>query len=68
MKHLNKCFYLCLLIMLITFGVENINAQETLTISGGNAIVIGGSVSYTIGQVDYITNTSKSGTVTQGVL
>jgi hypothetical protein len=42
-------------------------SQETVTISGGNASGSGGTVSYTVGQVSYTTNTSTTGTVTQGM-
>lgn len=44
-----------------------IQAQETITASGGNASGSGGTVSYTVGQVAYTTNTNTSGTITQGV-
>lgn len=42
-------------------------AQESVNTSGGNASSGSGSVSYSIGQVVYTTNTSASGTLTQGV-
>jgi hypothetical protein len=44
-----------------------INAQETVSISGGNATGSGGSVSYTIGQILYNTFSGSTGTVAQGV-
>jgi hypothetical protein len=50
---------------LFGFGIA-IQAQQTISGSGGNAAGKGGTVSYTVGQVDYITNTG-GGTVTQGV-
>jgi hypothetical protein len=43
------------------------NAQEAIPSSGGNASGSGGSVSYTIGQVVYSTNTGTSGNITLGV-
>jgi len=46
---------------------RGIQAQETVTASGGNASGSGGSVSYSVGQVAYTTSTSTTGTVTQGV-
>jgi len=61
MKHLAK--------MLIVFGMigyETIMAQQTITASGGNAAGTGGTVSYTIGQIVYTTNTGSSGILTQG--
>jgi hypothetical protein len=55
------------LICFIIFPANGINAQETITTSGGNASGSGGSVSFTVGQVAYTTNTSSAGTVSQGV-
>jgi len=46
---------------------REIQAQETVTASGGNASGGGGSVSYSVGQVAYTTSTSTTGTLTQGV-
>jgi hypothetical protein len=49
------------------FGIA-IRAQNTIPVSGGNATGGGASVSYSIGQVVYTTNTSiASGSVAQGV-
>ena len=42
-------------------------SQEHPTASGGEATGTGGSVSYSIGEVDYINSTSTAGTITQGV-
>lgn len=42
-------------------------AQESVNVSGGDVTGSGGSVSYSIGQIDYITNTGSSGSVAQGV-
>jgi len=55
---------------IVTFfllGLGVINAQETVTTTGGEASGIGGSSSYTVGQVVYTTNTGANGSVTQGV-
>jgi hypothetical protein len=49
------------------FGITTLKAQSTIPVSGGNATGAGGSVSYTIGQVVYTTNTGTNGTVAQGV-
>jgi Secretion system C-terminal sorting domain len=43
------------------------NAQQATTAAGGDALSTGGSVSYSIGQIDYTTNISTSGSVAQGV-
>jgi hypothetical protein len=42
-----------------------IQAQSVNPASGGNATGIGGSVSYSVGQVVYMTNTGSNGTVSQ---
>jgi hypothetical protein len=42
-------------------------AQESVNVAGGDASGSGGSISYSVGQVDYTTNTDVSGTVSQGV-
>jgi hypothetical protein len=50
------------------FGITTLKAQSTIPVSGGNATGGGGSVSYSVGQVVYTTNTSiTSGSVAQGV-
>lgn len=42
-------------------------AQQNSTATGGNASSVQGSVSYSIGQIDYQSSSSASGTVSQGV-
>jgi hypothetical protein len=42
-------------------------AQSTIPASGGNATGAGGSVSYSVGQIVYTTNTGSGGSVAQGV-
>ena len=42
-------------------------AQQSVNSSGGNATGSGGTVSYSIGQVVYTTNSGNSGNVAQGV-
>jgi hypothetical protein len=42
-------------------------AQQSVNTTGGNAIGSGGTVSYSIGQVAYTTNTGSNGSVAQGV-
>lgn len=42
-------------------------AQQSVTVSGNNAIGTGGSSSYTVGQVVYTTNSGTTGKLTQGV-
>jgi hypothetical protein len=52
-----------LLILLYT----GLNAQTTLSTSGGDASGTGGTASYTIGQMVFTTNSSSNGSVAQGV-
>ena len=56
----------CILFFLF-IGVIGLMAQETVPASGGNATGNGGSVSYTVGQIVYTTNTGVTGYVAQGV-
>ena len=56
-----------ILISLLFIGITQVHAQETTTTSGGNASGTNGSLSYTIGQTVYTTNTGTSGSVAQGV-
>ena len=51
----------------LLLGLVVINAQETVTAGGGEATGAGGTVSYSVGQVDYTTNTGINGSVAQGV-
>lgn len=44
-----------------------LSAQSNIVVSGGEATGSGGSASYSIGQIDYITQTGSSGTASQGV-
>ena len=48
------------------YGIAT-QAQEAVSAAGGNASGSGGTASYTFGQVAYTTNSSASGTITQGV-
>jgi hypothetical protein len=50
---------------MLCFGYAQ--AQNAVNTSGGNAAGVNGSVSYSIGQVVYTTNTSIAGSVAQGV-
>lgn len=56
-----------LLTLLSLFLVNFVFSQRDVVASGGQASGSGGSVSYSIGQIDYITSTGSGGTVTQGV-
>jgi hypothetical protein len=52
-------------VLLLCIGLSGLQAQVAIPASGGNATG-SGTVSYSVGQVVYITNTN-SGSVTQGV-
>ncbi|MCX6230314.1 MAG: T9SS type A sorting domain-containing protein [Bacteroidetes bacterium] len=53
--------------ILLVFVFRMLHAQEVIPATGGNASGSGGSVSYTIGQFVYSTNTGLSGSEAQGV-
>ena len=44
-----------------------IYAQESTVASGGNGTGEGGSVSYSLGQVSYSSNSGSNGSITEGV-
>ncbi len=52
---------------LFTFAFSAVSAQESVNATGGNASGSVCSVSYSVGQVVYTTNTGTSGSVAQGV-
>lgn len=54
-------------VSLLTIGLTGLQAQETISTSGGNASGSGGSASYTVGQMVYTTNKGTNGSVSQGV-
>ena len=56
-----------LLILILCIGINKIQAQQATLSSGGNATGSGGSSSYSIGQIDYITATGSTGSVGQGL-
>lgn len=53
-------------VLLFGFGLSSLHAQETTLSTGGDATG-NGSLSYSIGQVFYVTNSGINGTVAQGV-
>ena len=64
MQH--KKVKLCTL-LLLGLGLSEIRAQEAVPATGGNALGSGGSVSYSVGQIVYTTNTGTPGSMAQGV-
>jgi hypothetical protein len=63
---LYKIVILIALLFLCTVPIA-MYAQDTTPASGGNATGTGGSVSYTIGQIVYTTNSGTNGSLSQGV-
>ena len=58
---------LLFLLLLIAIGLTETKAQESMNATGNTATGSGGSVSYSVGQVTYQTNTGANGSVAQGV-
>lgn len=54
-------------VLLFGFGLTGLQAQESVNATGGNASGGGGSVSYSVGQAVYTTNTATSGSLSEGV-
>lgn len=54
-------------VLLLVSGLTELQAQEAVIASGGNATGTGGSVSYSVGQVVYTTTTGTNGSAGQGV-
>ena len=63
MKH----HHLKSILIVLLFGIKVLSAQEAVLTTGGEVSDDRGSVSYSIGQVPYTTNTGSNGTSTEGV-
>ncbi|ARV07507.1 hypothetical protein BTO04_12765 [Polaribacter sp. SA4-10] len=63
MNFLKKSF----LVVFVLVATQLVYSQEAITASGGEATGSGGSGSYSVGQVFYTTNTTNTGSVSQGV-
>jgi hypothetical protein len=61
-----KLTRLCLIVILITFTFS-LKAQENINASGANITSDEGSISYSIGQTVYNTNTGTNGSISEGV-
>ena len=65
---MRKTTFIIYLIGITVFIFQTkLNAQKTIPASGGDATSTSGSVSYSVGQVFYTTNTGDNGSVAQGV-
>jgi len=56
-----------ILITALFCATQLVNAQETIPVSGGEALGAGGEVSYTIGQLVYTNPTTAAGSLNQGI-
>jgi len=54
-------------LLLFGLGLTGLQAQTSFNATGGDASGSGGTVSYSVGQVGYTTNTGTNGSVAQGV-
>lgn len=64
MRH--KRLKLCA-VFLLGLGLTGLQAQESVSATGGNVSGSGGSVSYSVGQVAYQTYTGSNGSVAEGI-
>ena len=62
-----KGFKRLVFLMFWLFQINLVTAQESISSSGGDASGNGGTLSFTVGQVVYTTNSSNSGNSAQGV-
>lgn len=53
--------------LLLGFGLTVANAQESANASGGEASGSGGTVSYSVGEIVYVTDEGSNGSIAQGV-
>lgn len=63
MKHKKTIISIAFLLLML----GGLNAQETLTTTGGESTGVGGTASYSIGQVVFTTNIGSTGSEAQGV-
>ena len=56
-----------LVLLTLTISLSSIHAQEVIPASGGNASGSGGTVSYTVSQIVYSTNSGINGSIAEGV-
>lgn len=64
---MNKPYFTIPIVIFILLFAIGTQAQETVTSCGGNATAGGASISYTVGQAVFTTQTNASGTVAPGV-
>jgi hypothetical protein len=54
-------------ILILCFGITTAKAQQSTNSAGGNATGTGGTVSFSVGQINYTSNTGTGGSACQGV-
>lgn len=54
-------------VLLLGLGLTGLQAQENFNVTGATASGIGGSVCYSVGQLEYLTHTGQTGSVAEGV-
>lgn len=54
-------------LLFLLFSISYTYAQQSVNASGGNGTGTGGSVSFTVGQIDYVSASGSNGSITQGV-
>jgi len=64
---MTKKYFKLFAVFVFVFVLTKVNAQESISTSGSNATGSGGTISYTVGQMVYTTNTGTTGSVAQGV-
>lgn len=67
MKKLTLPIHIGLMAILFCAGTSISFGQKTLAASGGNAQGSGGTVSYSVGQTDYVFQSGANGSINQGV-
>jgi len=55
------------MLLFLGLGFMGLSAQNAILSSGNNAVGIGGSISYSVGQITYITTNATNGSTSQGV-
>ncbi len=64
---MRKIYYSISCLIFLVVAVANVNAQQDALVAGGDASGSNGSVSFSIGQPNYINTTNANGAITQGV-
>ena len=67
MGHVYEKVFLFTVLLLVGLGLSGVQAQEAVTASGGNGAGSAGTISFTVGQVSYVTGSGAGGSVEQGV-